>query len=61
MEQMTVLDALISTANILGNICVPRNLNQMIGVPIDTAIMNIQACINAINEKREQDGTDHAE
>ena len=59
MDQITVKDALESTIRILGNICVPRNLNQMIGIPIDTAIANIEACINAIKEA--QDGNSNAE
>ena len=47
-EQMTVLQALKITVNNLGGIAVPRALNEMIGIPIDNAIGNLNACIEAL-------------
>lgn len=52
---MTVRDAIIATMNLLGNIPVPRNLNQSIGIPIDNAIGNLQACIEAMDRAKEND------
>ena len=49
METMTVGQVLEITMNNLGNIAVPRALNQMIGIPIDQAISNLQACVEALN------------
>ena len=49
METMTVRQVLEITMNNLGNIAVPRALNQMIGIPIDQAIGNLQACIEAMD------------
>ena len=58
-RKITVPEALEATIRLLGGICVPRSMNREIGIPIDTAIANLEACINAIKEA--QDGTDHAE
>lgn len=60
---MTVRDAIIATMNLLGNIPVPRNLNQSIGIPIDNAIGNLQACIEAMDRvpKETEDGNADAE
>ena len=49
METMTVGQVLEITMNNLGGIPVPRALNQMIGIPIDQAISNLQACVDALN------------
>ena len=49
METMTVRQVLEITMNNLGNIAVPRALNQLIGIPIDQAIGNLQACIEAMD------------
>lgn len=54
---MTVAEVLQITVDLLGSIPVPRNLNQSIGIPIDNAIGNLNACIEAIT-KREEDETD---
>lgn len=51
MEQMTVRDALVNIANDLGGIPVPRNMNMMIGVHIDRAILNIQRCVEALDAR----------
>lgn len=51
-KKYTVNEVLQSVINILGNIAVPRYLNEQIGVPIDDAIHNIVACIEA-NKKAE--------
>ena len=73
-NQMTVREALEITANNLGNIPIPRALNQLIGIPIDMAIANIQACIEAMDRQQMEaegqtegqpeenaNGNDHAE
>jgi len=53
-NQMTVIEALRITVNNLGGVAVPRALNQQIGIPIDQAISNILACIEAL-ERAEQE------
>ena len=53
-EVMTVKEVLEITRNNLGNIAVPRALNQMIGIPIDQAIGNINACIEAMDRQEAQ-------
>ena len=49
-EQMTVRDVLEITARNLGEIAVPRSMNEQIGIPIDQAISNITACVNALDK-----------
>ena len=53
-EVMTVREVLEITRNNLANIAVPRSLNQMIGIPIDQAIGNINACIEAMDRQEAQ-------
>ena len=53
-EVMTVKEVLEITRNNLANIAVPRALNQMIGIPIDRAIGNINACIEALDRQKSQ-------
>jgi hypothetical protein len=63
-EKMTVHDALVATINLLGNISVPRSLNQLIGIPIDNAINNLRLCVGAIEkatEERENNGNSNVE
>lgn len=52
-NQVTVRDVIEGTINMLGNIAVPRNLNEQIGVPIDRAISNLRECINAFDRADE--------
>lgn len=47
-ETMTVREALTATIKLLGDISVPRYLNDSIGIPIDDAINNIRICIDAM-------------
>lgn len=54
MEQMTVKEVIRITMNQLLGISVPRSLNEQIGVPIDRAIGNLQACLNAIDKAEEE-------
>ena len=54
VQQVTLIDALKTTANLLGNIAVPRKFNDQIGIPIDKAIGNIHACINFLISESEQ-------
>lgn len=77
MEVLTIKEALEMTINLLGNISVPRNLNESIGIPIDSAINNLKLCIEAMTsasakeesdaecvsapEEEKQDGNDHIE
>ena len=43
----TVKEVIKLTVNQLGRIAVPRYLNKQIGIPIDQAIDNLNACIEA--------------
>ena len=60
-DKMTIPQALEMTKNLLGNIMVPRYLNEVIGVPIDHAICNIQLCIDAYHaaETQKQEAVQH--
>lgn len=49
METMTVIEALGVVIQKLGNIAVPRVLNDQIGVPIDDCADIVRACIEALN------------
>lgn len=60
-EQIPLIDVLKSTVQMLGNISVPRVLNEQIGKPIDTAIGNLQACVEAIEKGGEANGNADAE
>ncbi len=60
-EKIPLIDVLRNTVQILGNISVPRMLNGQIGIPIDTAIGNLNACIAAIMKGDSEDGDSHAE
>lgn len=51
MAAITVREVLEITANNLGGISVPRSLNEQIGIPIDHAISNLRACIEAIDRQ----------
>ena len=55
---MTVREVLEITRNNLANIAVPRALNDMIGIPIDQAIGNINACIEAMDRDAAQQAQD---
>ena len=59
-NQMTVTEALRITANNLGNIAVPISMMQQIGLPINQAIGNINACIEAL-EAAEQEAKQQQE
>ena len=48
-ETMTVRQVLEITVKNLMLIAVPRGLNQTVGIPIDQAIGNLQACIEAMD------------
>ena len=60
-NQMTVIEALRITMNNLGGIAVPRALNQQIGIPIDQAIGNIAACIEALERAEQEKKAEEAE
>lgn len=56
-ETITIRQAVDTTISLLGCIAVPRYLNSQIGIPIDQAISNLQACIHAwdmSNDKTEE-------
>ena len=59
-QQMTIKQVLEITVSSLGNIAVPRALNQQIGLPIDQAIANLQLCIDAL-EKNETEAKNKEE
>ena len=59
-QQMTIKQVLEITVSSLGNIAVPRALNQQIGLPIDQAIANLQLCIDAL-EKNETEAKNKKE
>ena len=61
MERLLVEDVLAITVNILGDISVPRKLNEQIGIPIDHAIGNIRECIRAIQEAHQPEEPENAE
>lgn len=52
---MTVKEVLEITINNLNGISVPRWLNQQIGIPIDNAISNLMACLEAMDRKPEEE------
>ena len=52
-NQVTVRDVIEGTINMLGNIAVPRSMNEQIGIPIDRAISNLRECINAFDRADE--------
>lgn len=53
-KQMSVEEVLQLTINNLKGIQVPVELSESIGIPILRNINNIQLCINAFHEQREQ-------
>lgn len=55
-EQLTVNQVIGITIDLLGNIAVPRNLNEQIGIPIDRAISNLRVCLEA--RMQAQQGTE---
>lgn len=61
METMSVTQALRITVDNLGAIAVPRALNQQIGIPIDQAISNLIACIEALEKAKDGDDPESAE
>ena len=52
-NQLTVRDVIEGPINMLGNIAVPMNMNEQIGIPIDHAIINLRECINAFDRADE--------
>lgn len=50
MELITLKQALQETNNILNGISVPMGLFQQIGMPIMSAMGNLNECINAIGD-----------
>ena len=61
-DKMTVRDALNVTINLLGSIAVPRYLNETVGKPIDNAMNNLRACVDAMEQAKEDtDGNSNAE
>lgn len=55
MGTITIKQALEIIERDLGNISVPRVLNEQIGIPIDNAINNLRFCIDAINRKEQEE------
>ena len=53
-KQMSVEEVLQLTINNLKGIQVPVELSESIGVPILRNINNIQLCLNAFHEQKEQ-------
>lgn len=61
METMTVKEVLQITVNLLGNISVPRKLNEQIGVPIDHCIGNLRECMRAMDAAEAQKAAEEPE
>ena len=53
-ERMTIREVLESTMHLLEGISVPAVLIREIGMPVDGAITNLRACIDAINEQEKE-------
>lgn len=53
-KQMSVEEVLQLTINNLKGIQVPVELSESIGIPILRNINNIQLCLNAFHEQKEQ-------
>lgn len=51
-REMTVLEVLVETMNILSNLKIPALLATEIGVPIQGSIKNLQLCYDALNQKQ---------
>lgn len=52
--KMTIREALAETLSLLEDIRVPAGLIREIGLPVDGAITNLRACVEAIeNQERE--------
>ena len=60
METMTVKEVLDETKKMMGNIAVPMNLIEQIGVPLARCINNITQCIDAMDkaEKKAEENTE---
>ena len=54
-KQMSVEEVLQLTINNLKGIQVPVELSESVGIPILRNINNIQLCLNAFHEQREQE------
>ena len=52
--KMTVIDALKTAADILGNINVPISMKRQIADPICESLDYINACINATSKPKEE-------
>ena len=62
MDVLTLKQALQETNNILNGISVPMGLFQQIGMPIMSAMGNLNECINAIGDApAAEDAQDAAE
>lgn len=57
-ETMTIEQVLEATAGLLGRIRVPAGETEEIGVPILHAIGNLNACIEAIRRKEQEEAED---
>lgn len=60
MELITLKQALQETNNILNGISVPMGLFQQIGMPIMSAMGNLNECINAIGDVPEAESEQDA-
>ena len=52
-ERLSLKQALEMTRDILAGISVPVALIEQIGAPVASAVANLNACIDAINEQEE--------
>jgi len=60
-ERMTIRDALAATISLLEGISVPANLIRQIGLPVDSAISNLKACVEAIDSQKQETEEDKAD
>ena len=51
-REMTVLEVLAETMNILSNLKIPAVLASEIGVPVEGCIKNLHLCYEALSQKQ---------
>ena len=53
-NQITIEQAIRMTVNMLNGIQVPVSMAKQIGVPVQNAIENLEACLNALDKAKEK-------
>ena len=60
-REMTVLEVLVETMNILSNLKIQAVLASEIGVPVEGCIKNLQLCYGALSQKQAKEIQDTLE